>query len=152
MLKAAAEDGLFGEACAKRILALSALSLVEADAFLHAPYNTNSVLGSLAAESASDEDYDRMFQLLDAVAERSARYAASILAACVIQSGEGENASRPVCILCNGSTYFKTHMLNERVHGYLEEVLTKNRGLHWEIILRENDITLGAAIAGLIEA
>ena len=129
---------------------MPALSLVEADAFLHAPYNTNALLGALAAESASDEDYDRMFQLLDAVMERSARYAAAILAACVIQSGEGKNASRPVCILCNGSTYFKTHMLSERVHGYLEEALTKGRGLYWEIISRENDITLGAAIAGLI--
>ena len=57
-----------------------------------------------------------------------------------------------MCILCNGSTYFKTHMLARRVHGYLEEVLTKGRGLYWEIISRENDITLGAAIAGLIES
>lgn len=150
-LKAAAEEGLFGKACAKRILLLSALSLVEADAFLHAPYSTNASLGALAAESASDEDYDRIFQILDAVMERSARYAAAILAACVIQSGEGKNASRPVCILCNGSTYFKTHMLARRVHGYLEEALTKERDLYWEIISRENDITLGAAIAGLIE-
>ena len=42
-------------------------------------------------------------------------------------------------------------MLARRVHGYLEEALTKERDLYWEIISRENDITLGAAIAGLIE-
>ena len=68
----------------------------------------------------------------------------------VIQSGEGRNASRPVCILCDGTTFYKTHKIFERVAGYLDEVLIRQRGLYYEIISRANDITLGAAIAGLI--
>ena len=39
----------------------------------------------------------------------------------------------------------------ERVKGYLEQLLTQQRGLYWEIVAVENDITLGAAIGGLIE-
>src|SRR5574344_250758 len=151
VLKAAAAEGLLGEKCAARIAKLESMTLIEADAFLHAPYNTSSVLGAIAAETASEDDYDTVYQLLDAVMERSARYASAILTACVIQSGEGTNASKPVCILCNGSTYYKTHAISDRVHGYLEETLTRERGLYWEIISRDNDITLGAAIAGLIE-
>ena len=34
---------------------------------------------------------------------------------------------------------------------YLEELLTRQKGLYWDIIAVENDITLGAAIGGLIE-
>ena len=76
--------------------------------------------------------------------------AASILASCVIKSGEGKNASKPVCILCNGSTLFKLYKVQERVKGYLEDVLVKQRGIYFDIISRENDITLGTAIGGLI--
>lgn len=151
VLKTAAAEGLFSEKCCARIAKLESMTLIEADAFLHGPYNTSSVLGAVMADVGTEKDYDCMYQLLDAVMERSARYAASILTAAVIQSGEGHNASKPVCILCNGSTYYKTHGVNERVHGYLEDVLTRERGLYWEIISRDNDITLGAAIGGLIE-
>ena len=40
---------------------------------------------------------------------------AAILAACVIQSGEGKCADRPVCILCDGTTFYKTNKIFERV-------------------------------------
>ncbi|MDE5897756.1 MAG: hexokinase [Treponemataceae bacterium] len=151
MIHAAASEGLFSVEFAKKLLELDALTLIDMDGFLHGPYNDKYQLGAIAAESATAEDYDRLYQMLDAVVERSARHAAAILVAAVVQGGEGRNAARPVCILCNGTTFFKTHKIKERVHGYLDDELTRRRGLHWEIIARDNDITLGTAIAGLIE-
>jgi hexokinase len=151
VLKGAVKDGLFSDAFAKKIDSLSALSTIDVSAFLEAPYNKETLLGGFAAENATEADYDTLFQLLDAMAERSARYAASILAAAVIQSGEGTNASKPVGILCNGTTFYKTYNIFARVQGYLDEVLTSQRGLYWAILTAENDITLGTAIAGLIE-
>ena len=44
----------------------------------------------------------------------------------------------------------KTYKVKDRVLGYLEEVLTVQRDLHWEVVWQDNDITLGTAIAGLI--
>ena len=82
--------------------------------------------------------------------ERSARRAAAILVACSMQSGEGKNASSPICILCNGTTFHKTYKIRARVMGYLEELLTVQRSLYCEIVWQDNDITLGTAIAGLI--
>ena len=120
------------------------------DSFLHAPYSTNSKLGSIMAEFAKDDDYDVLFQLLDALVERCARMAAAILSACVIKSGEGKTADKPVCILCNGTSFFKTYKVRQRVLGYLEEILVKERGLYFDVISRENDITLGTAIGGLL--
>lgn len=151
MLITAAAEGIFSSEVNDKISKIETLTLKEMDAFLHAPYNTSFVLGAILAESGNDEDYDRLFQMLDAVVERSARYASAMLAAAVIQSGKGTNAAHPVCILCNGTTFYRTYKIFSRVEGYLDEFLTRERGLYYEIISRDNDITLGAAIAGLIE-
>lgn len=150
-LKAAAKDGLFTKNVCDAVDTIPSLSLIEVDQYLHGPYNTNNVLGKICAEIATEEDCDKMFQILDAIVERSARYAAAILTACAIQTGKGKNAAKPICMLCDGTTFFKTHMVKERVHGYLDEVLTKELGIFWRITSCDNDITLGAAISGLID-
>ena len=152
ILKTAASEGLFSDGVSKAILALSEpLTLIEMDKFLHGPFNKDCILGKIACENATDEDLDIMYQLLDAVAERSARCSAAILTACAIQTGAGKNAAKPISILCNGTTFYKTWMVRERTAAYLDEVLTNKLGIHWEIVSAENDITLGTAIAGLIE-
>ena len=150
-LQAAADDGLFSDKVKAEIKKLPSLTLIELDQYLHNPRNSGSTLGKILSDNGNEEDYDRVFQILDAIVERSARYAAAILIACVIKTGEGKNASRPVCILCDGTTFHKTHMIKERVNAYLDEILTKNLGLYWKIVACDNDITLGAAISGLID-
>lgn len=149
VIQGAAKDGLFSKTLAEKISALDSLTLIDLDKYLHGPKD-DSPLGSLVKQYGEGDDGEILFELLDAVAERSARRAAAILAACVIQSGEGKNASAPVCILCNGTTFHKTYKVKARVLGYLEEVLTVRRNLHWEVVWQDNDITLGTAIAGLI--
>lgn len=150
MLHTAAAEKLFTEKLCTVLAAVESLTLIEVDAFLHGPYAENGTLAKIAAENASEEDYDLLFELLDAVVERSARSAAAILTAAVIQSGEGDRPSKPVCILCNGTTFYKTYMIRTRVLGLLDELLTRQRSLYWEVIERDNDITLGTAIAGLL--
>lgn len=150
-LQLAAKDGLFTSKTADAILKIETLTLIEMDKFLHGPYNKDTVLGKIAAEVATDEDVDKMFQILDAIVERSARYSAAILTACCIQTGAGKNFAKPVCILCDGTTFFKTYKIKERVNAYLDEVLTKELGINWNIVSCDNDITLGAAISGLID-
>lgn len=149
VIKGAADDGLFSKPFAEKICALEALTLIDLDKYLHRPAD-DSLLGSIVKKYGEGDDGEILFELLDAVAERSARRAAAILTACVIQSGAGKNASAPVCILCNGTTFHKTYKVKDRVLGYLEDALTVRRNLHWEIVCQDNDITLGTAIAGLI--
>lgn len=149
ILTSAAKEGLFSAKFAEEILKLQALTLIEIDSFLHAPYSAANTIGAIAQKCASEEDYETCFQLLDALVERAARLAAAILAACQIKSGKGTQASKPVCMLCDGTTFYKTYKIYERVKGYLEDVLVKQRGLYFDIVSRDNDITLGAAIAGL---
>ena len=152
VLQTAAREGLFSEAVNKALLALAEpLTLIEMDKFLHGPFNKDCALGKIACQFATPEDLDIMYQLLDAVVERSARCSAAILTACAIQTGKGQNAANPICILCNGTTFYKTWMVRERTAAYLDTVLTNQLGIHWDIVSAENDITLGTAIAGLIE-
>ena len=150
ILKTAAKEGLFSAKMNEELLKLETLTLIEMDKFLHGPFNKDCTLGKLACEVATEEDLDILYQLLDAVVERSARCSAAILTACAIQTGAGKNAAHPICILCNGTTFYKTWMVRERTAAYLDEILTNKLGIHWEIVSAENDITLGTAIAGLI--
>ena len=151
VIKTAAKEGLFSEKLAAELLKIDPLTLIEMDKYLHSPYNKDCILGKLACESATEQDCNILFQLLDAVVERSARCSAAILTACAIQTGAGKNASNPICILCNGTTFYKTWMVRERTAAYLDEILTNKLDIHWELVSAENDITLGTAIAGLID-
>ena len=150
MLKMAVGDGLFSKAFAEKLSELKSLSLIEFDSYLHNPYDKNNVLGKIACEKATEDDYAVLYELLDALVERSSRAASAILSAAVIQTGEGKNPCRPVMILADGSTFWKSTRIYERVNAYLEEVLTVGKGLYWKISSCDNDITLGSAIAGLL--
>ena len=150
-LQSAAKEGLFSKKTTDSILKLETLSLIEVDKYLHSPFSKDCVLGKIACEACCADDNDKIFQILDAVVERSARYAAAILIACAIQTGEGKLASEPICILCDGTTFHKTFMTKERVNGYLDQILTQQLGINWRIVCCDNDITLGAAISGLID-
>lgn len=147
---AAADGNVFSDAVSKKLLALPSLNLIEIDSYLHTPLNDKSPLGAIMSEVGNDDDKENLFEIIDAIFERSARRAAAILCAAVIQSGCGKSSNKPVCILCDGTTFHKTYKIRSRVEGYLEEVLTKSRTLYWEIESCDNDITLGTAIAGCI--
>ena len=149
-LKMASEDEIFSCKMNEALSKLEGMTLIEMDGFLHAPYNTEHVLGKICAENATEEDYNKLFQLLDAIVERSARHVAAILCACAKQTGMGTNATKPICILCNGTTFLKTHKIRSRVFGYLDEILTIQNGIYWKVVSCDNDITLGTAISGLI--
>lgn len=150
-LQTAVKDGLFSEKTAEKLKKLDVLTLIEVNTYLHGPFGKNCVLGEIAANTCTEEDNDILYQILDAIVERSARYAAAILVACAIQTGAGKNAAEPICMLCDGTTFWKTNRIESRVKGYLDEILTNQLGIYWDIVYCDNDITLGAAISGLID-
>ncbi len=150
-IKAACADGLFSDAVTKSLSALDSLTLIEMDKFLHAPLSTDSILGKLLSDcKAEREDYDTLYLICDSIVERSARYSAAILAAAVIKSGEGKSPVTPVCVVCNGTTFYKTNYIKERVQGYLEKILREEHSLFVRLVSVEDDITIGTAISGLV--
>lgn len=144
----AAEEGLFSPAVKAEFLKLATLELKEMDQFFCGPYSTENKLG-LIVSKGTEADREITFRLLDAFVERSARLAAANIACTIIKSGKGMSPVRPVSVLCEGTTFLKTHNLRDRVTGYLNSVLTEQRGIWYEIVTMDNAVTLGSAVAGL---
>ncbi|MBN2810316.1 MAG: hexokinase [Spirochaetales bacterium] len=145
----AAKEGLFSSAVSAKLAAVDTLELKDMDQFFYGPYRTDTKLGAILA-AGNEADRETAFRLLDAFVERSARLAAANIAAAIIKSGKGTSPVRPVSVLCEGTTFLRTHNLRERVTGYLNQALTEERGIWYEIVTMENAVTLGSAVAGLI--
>lgn len=165
LLKFAAREGFFSEAAAENFGTLDALSTVEADNFLKAfggcgnGASEGEMAGAENAENAENpvmkacrtkKDRKTAFLLLDAAVDRCARYSASLLAANLIATEKGRSEGKYVCILCNGTTFFKTRRLKERTEKYLFEYARKKCRISYKTVCLENDITLGTAVAALI--
>lgn len=146
MIHFGAEENLFSPETCRKISELKDLTLIEVDSFLHSPFEK----GLVSDLCADDEDRRKIYELFDCAVDRVARYAASILGANAIQSGAGKNPLHPICIVANGTTFYKTHKLKERIYSYLEQFLTKEKEIFFEIVSVEDDITVGTAVAGLI--
>ena len=117
--------------------------------FLQAPYSDQTPLGLLLA-GGTEEDREVLYRILDALIMRTARLAAGNIAAAVIKTGKGKNPALPVCILAEGTTFFKTHRLHDAVIAHLYTALTQNRGIYFDVVSLDNAITFGTAIAGTI--
>ena len=148
-LAAAAAEGLFSQNAAKAISSIGTIELKDMDQFFYGPYRTDTKLGAVL-KNGTEEDRETAFRILDAFVERSARLAAGNIAAVIIKSGKGKSPVNPVCVMCEGTTFLKTHNLRDRVTGYLNKSLTEERGIWYEIVTMENAVTLGSAVAGLI--
>jgi len=144
----ACKDGLFSKQFADAFTPVGHFELMDMDKFLYAPYDSTTKLGAVAAAGTA-EDYDILYMICDAIIERSARLASAVIAAAVIKSGKGSHPCMPVCVLCNGTTFHKTHNLKPRIMGYLNRVLTEERHLYYDIVSMDNDITFGTAVAAL---
>lgn len=148
-LIAAAEEGFFSSNVSDAFKKLETLELKDMDQFFYGPYRTDTRIGAIL-EKGTDFDREFAFRLLDSFVERSARLAAANIAAVIIKSGKGFSPVKPVSVLCEGTTFLRTHNLRDRVTGYLNAVLTEQRGIWYEIVTMDNAVTLGSAVAGLI--
>lgn len=139
----AAKEKLFSDKTCEELSKLKELTTIELNSFL---------LGedcSLKNMCFADHDHEIMRQLLDACVDRTARYASSILAANLINSGAGKDPSKPVCIVLNGTTLYKTYRLKERMEQYLYEYASVKKGIYYQTVCVEDDITIGTAVAAL---
>jgi hexokinase len=146
-LKKAAQEGLFSEKVAEAFRTGPAITLKDMDQFLYFPKSGGTVLGKILDQGTA-EDTELVYILLDAFVDRAARLAAALISAAVIKSGKGKNPASPVCVVCEGTTFEKTHHLKSRLLAYVDKALEQERRLYCEIQSLENTIILGAAIAG----
>ena len=150
--KAAAKEGLFSAKAASAILGLGSLETMDLDNFCAAfkKPGRDNVLDTIFAESA-DADVARRLGI--PVFERAVVLTAIQLAAFVIKSGEGTDASAPVAINADGSTYYKTRAVPfaDDVRRELDEMLVRDRNIHYTITPQVDDAPrVGAGIAAML--
>jgi len=105
-------------------------------------------IGVLGSEAFTDADRETMKSVFMAVVDRAALLTAVNIVAAVVKSGAGHDPQRPVCINIDGSTYYKTFQLADKVQAHLKDLLGA-RGLHIRCIQVDDAPVVGAAIAGL---
>ena len=150
--KAAAKEGLFSKEAASALGGLGALETMDFDNFC-AGFRKPGRDNPLDAVFADPDDAKMARRLGIPVFERAAVLTAVHLAAFVIKSGEGTDASAPVAINADGSTYYKTRAIpfDATVRRELDAMLVSSRNVHYEITPQVDDAPMvGAGIAAML--
>ena len=142
----AAQENLFGAGTSEKLGDIKELSTKDLSIFLQKPDNRNNTLTSAAANR---DDLALLSELAEKIVERAAKLTAINLSSVVLKSGKGSDPNRPVCIVAEGTTFYKVHNLKSRVEFYLNQYLKEQKERFYEIIGVENATLIGAAIAGL---
>jgi hexokinase len=143
----ATQENLFTTATCEKLRGIKELTTKELSIFLQKPGDGNNYLAAAAA--ANREDVTLLSELAGNIVDRAAKLTAINLSSAVLKSGKGSDPNRPVCIVAEGTTFYKLHNLKSRVEFYLNQYLKEQKGIFYEIIGVENATLIGAAIAGL---
>jgi hexokinase len=145
---AAAKAGLFSPTTAAQLQAIGAATTKDISDFLTCPEGGNDLLPAALAD-ASEEDLATLYHLADALIERAAKLTAINLSSAALKSGKGHNPCRPVCLVAEGTTFYRLKSLRQKVECYLKQYLVEKQHVYYEIATVENATLIGAAIAGL---
>jgi hexokinase len=66
-----------------------------------------------------------------------------------LKSGRGFDPSRPLCIVAEGSTFYRLKSLQPKIEYYLKQYLVEKKHVYYEIVEVKDATLIGAAIAGL---
>lgn len=151
--KAAAKEGMFSDKAAQALAGLGSLETMDFDNFC-AAFRKEGRDNPLDAIFTDPDDAKMARRLGIPVFERAAVLTAIHLAAFCIKSGAGADASAPIAINADGSTYYKTRSIRfaETVKRELDDMLVRRRNIHYEITAQVEDAPMvGAAIAAMLK-
>lgn len=160
-LKEASSNGLFSSKCSKIIEDMNTISTEEADNFLFYPFGniSNKDAGGsidknrghhyLSDIFENEDDKSTAYYLADNLFTRGALMAAVNLAAVIKKSG-GDNPLLPVGVLTEGSAYFNSKLLKNRIDYYVHKYINRELSLYADFLKADNVTITGSAIAGLL--
>ncbi len=145
LLQALASENVFSDGGAAAISIMKELSTIHID---NLAADNGRDVGVLGSDAFTEADREIMKTVFAGVVDRAALLTAVNILAAVVKGGAGQDPARPVCINIDGSTYYKTYRLAEKVQAHLKKMLGA-RGLHIRCIQVDDAPVVGAAIAGL---
>ena len=144
---AAAQAGLFSAKVAGRLTGITTTTR-DISSFLSQPEGGENPL-SMALDGVPEQDVTTLYCLVDALVERAAKLTAINLSSVALKSGKGRNPCRPVCIVAEGTTFYRLKSLRQKIECHLKQYLIEREQVYYEIVNVENATLIGAAIAGL---
>jgi hexokinase len=151
-IRQAAKDKLFSEMTCRIINKLKELTTKDVSDFLHEPKSGDNPLSKVFAgrdDESVSSDIEILYDLTDKMVTRAAKLTAINLSSAVLKSGKGKDPNRPVCIVAEGTTFYKLKDFKSKAEKSLTEYLKKQKGRYYEVVQVENATLIGAAIAGL---
>lgn len=145
LLKALADQGVFSDVGTASLSVMKDLYIVEIDNLAAENGRDTGVLGT---EAFTDADREIMRTVFMGLVDRASLLTAVNICAAVVKGGAGTDPDKPVCVNIDGSTYYYTFQMQDKVQAYLKPMLEK-RGLHIRCIQVDDAPVVGAAIAGL---
>jgi hexokinase len=146
--RAGAQEGLLSNTAAERLNGIQVATTKDISNFLSRPEGRDNPLSSTLID-VPEEDVITLYFLVDALVERAAKLTAINLSSVALKSGKGHNPCRPVCLVAEGTTFYRLKSLRQKVEYYLKQYLVEKKRVHYEIVNVENATLIGAAIAGL---
>lgn len=102
----------------------------------------------LAKLPLSEDDRSLLLYCIDLVIDRTAKLLVASFLAALKQTGKGRDPLHPLSIVMDGSTYYKTYGLQERVQFYVQSHL-QTQGYYVRFYQIDQGNLLGAGIAAL---
>ena len=96
-----------------------------------------------------EDDVELAHAAIDVLVERASRLAASVMAAAVIKTASGYDASSAVAVTVEGSTYHGFEDLRARCEAHLYNLLFTRMGIRYYLVSMPDSVLVGSAIAGL---
>ncbi len=148
VIETAVLNGLFSELAKEKLSRIVSLDTIGISKYLEEPSARVHVLGEILHD-LSNFDRAIMLALIESIVTRAAKLIAIKLSAVAIKSGKGKSADKPVCIVAEGTTFYKLPGLKEKTEEFLNRFLTYEKEIHYEMASIKNATLIGAAIAGL---
>jgi len=148
----AVKENLFSSTASERLSSINELTTEDVNDFLCKSKAGNNPLSAAVVNSnneLADMDVVTLLDLIERLIERAAKLTAINLSSAVLKSGKGQDPAKPVCIVAEGTTFYKLRNLKSRVEHYLTGYLQGRKDRFYEIISVDNATLIGAAIAGL---
>ena len=105
----------------------------------------NKLSQILESSHATEDDIYVIREIAVQFLKRTARIVASALISVALKTEQGRNASTPICIAAEGTTFSKAFLLKHEVLAILKEELTKKHGIFFELHEIGNAVALGTA-------
>ncbi len=118
-------------------------SLPELDDFLRGKENRAMKLCTVGDAATLREIIDKCF-------ERAAKLACVNIAALCLQCDGGKEAKRPFCVVAEGSTFYKSLLMRDKIDRYVKEYIEGKLLRHVVFRGAENLTLTGAALSALI--